>query len=299
MKPAAFCYHAPKTLSEALAALAEFGPQDGRVLAGGQSLVPTMAFRLARPAHLVDINNIKELATLTVHNGRLVVGACIRHAAFQRRVCPGPLGALLAEVVRHIAHDPIRNRGTFCGSVAHADPASEWCLVFSALDGEAVAHSVRGARTIAAADFFQGIMSTALREDELLVEAHLPLLAEDTRCGFYEFSRRAGDFAIAAALVAYRVVNGRIVDPRVAIGGAEANPRRIGAAEDMLAGAPPGDGAFDRAANAAMAAVEPMDDANTPCEFRRALVEVVTRRALQQAERSRTGTEQGTNSRDR
>jgi aerobic carbon-monoxide dehydrogenase medium subunit len=202
-------------------------------------------------------------------------------------------------VVRHIAHYPIRNRGTFCGSLAHADPASEWCLVFSALDGEAMAHSVRGARKIAAPDFFKGIMSTALSEDELLVEARLPLLAEDTRCGFYEFSRRAGDFAIAAALVAYRVKDGRIADPRVAIGGVEANPRRIGAAEDMLASSPPGDEAFGRAAKAAMAAVEAMDDANTPSEFRRALVEVVTRRALDQAERSATTTKQEGDSSDR
>ena len=139
----------------------------------------------------------------------------MRHAAFHRPVCDGPLGKLLTDVVRHIAHYPIRNRGTFCGSLAHADPASEWCLVLAALDGEVVAKSARGERVIAARDFFKGIMTTALRDDELLVEARLPMLAADTRCGFYEFSRRAGDFAMAAALGVYRVEGGKIVEPRL------------------------------------------------------------------------------------
>jgi len=141
MKPAAFRYHAPKTVDEAVALLAEVAPEDGRVLAGGQSLVPTMAFRLAKPGHLVDINGIAALNRLEVAGGKLVIGACVRHAAFDKPVCDGPLGRLLSEVVRHIAHYPIRNRGTFCGSLAHADPASEWALVLSALDGEIVARS--------------------------------------------------------------------------------------------------------------------------------------------------------------
>src|SRR5271170_2594276 len=227
MKPAAFRYHAPKTVDEAVALLAEVAPQDGRVLAGGQSLVPTMAFRLARPAHLVDINGIDALDRIAVAGGKLVIGACVRHSAFQRPVCEGPLGGLLAGVVRHIGHYPIRNRGTFCGSLAHADPASEWCLVLAALDGEILAKSARGERVIAARDFFKGIMTTALADDELLVEARIPMLAADTRCGFYEFSRRAGDFAMAAALGAYRVEGGKIVEPRVAVGGVEPSPRRI------------------------------------------------------------------------
>ena len=115
------------TVDEAVALLAQVAPDDGRVLAGGQSLVPTMAFRLAKPSHLVDINGVAALNRLTVGGGKLVIGACVRHAAFHVPVCDGPLGKLLADVVRHIAHYPIRNRGTFCGSLAHADPASEWC----------------------------------------------------------------------------------------------------------------------------------------------------------------------------
>jgi carbon-monoxide dehydrogenase medium subunit len=283
MKPAAFRYHAPKTVDEAVAMLAELAPQDGRILAGGQSLVPTMAFRLARPAHLVDINGVETLNRLAVEGGKLIVGACVRHAAFQGQVCDGPLGKLLSEVVRHIAHFPIRNRGTFCGSLAHADPASEWALVLAALDGEVLAKSARGERVIAARDFFQGIMTTALSDDELLAEARLPVLAAGTRCGFYEFSRRAGDFALAASLVTYRIEGGKIVEPRVALGGVEVSPRRIAEAERALAGAEPGDKAFRAAAAAAAAVVDPMEDIVNTAEFRRDLVLAVTRRALERA----------------
>ena len=283
MKPAAFRYHAPKTVEEAVALLGEVASQDGRVLAGGQSLVPTMAFRLAKPAHLVDINGVAALDRITVADGKLVIGACVRHAAFHSPVCDGPLGKLLTDVVRHIAHYPIRNRGTLCGSLAHADPSSEWCLVLAALDGEVMAMSARGERVIPARDFFKGIMTTALRDDELLVEARLPLLDADTRCGFYEFSRRAGDFALAAALGVYRLGDGKIAAPRLAVGGVEPNPRRIAQAESVLDGALPGDTAFRAAAQAATAAVDATDDAITSAEFRRDLVLAVTRRALERA----------------
>src|SRR5262245_24996511 len=138
MKPAAFRYHAPTSVDEAVATLARVAPEDGRVLAGGQSLVPIMAFRLARPAHLVDINGIAASRRLEQVGGALVIGAATRHAAFYKPVAEGPLGHLLATVVRHIGHHPIRTRGTFCGSLAHADPASEWCLVVATLDAEMV-----------------------------------------------------------------------------------------------------------------------------------------------------------------
>src|SRR4051794_16571916 len=185
MKPAAFRYYAPKTVPDAVAMLADVAPDDGRVLAGGQSLVPTMAFRVARPHHLVDINGISALAKCAVEDGRLAIGACTRHAAFHRPVVEGPLGQLLAYVVKHIAHYPIRTRGTFCGSLANADPASEWCLASATLRAEMIAHSARGTRTIAAQEYFRGIMTTALAEDELLAEVRLPLLSPDTKFGFY------------------------------------------------------------------------------------------------------------------
>jgi carbon-monoxide dehydrogenase medium subunit len=283
MKPAPFRHYAPSTVEDAVALLAQLAPQDGRVLAGGQSLVPTMAFRLARPAHLIDINGIAALNRLAVADGRLAIGACVRHAAFHRPPVEGPLGALLAKVVRHIAHYPIRTRGTFCGSIANADPASEWCTVAVALDGEMVAQSARGTRVIPAQAFFAGIMTTTLADDELLTEVRLPLLPAGTRTGFYEFSRRAGDFAIALALATFSVEGGKIVDPRVAVGGAEPHARRIGEAEQALAGKTPGPDAFAAAAERAAAAVDPMEDVNNSAQYRRDLVRTVVRRALEQA----------------
>jgi aerobic carbon-monoxide dehydrogenase medium subunit len=283
MKPAAFEYHAPKTVEEAVTILRDVAAHGGRVLAGGQSLVPAMAFRLARPAHLVDINGIAGLDRLEAEDGWLAIGACVRHAAFHRPVLDGPLGRLLATVARHIAHYPIRTRGTFCGSLAHADPAAEWCLAVATLGGELLAVSAGGRRVIAAGEFFTGIMSTSLGEDELLLQARLPVLPADTRFGFYEFSRRAGDFAIGMALVTYRVNDGVITEPRVGVGGIEAAPRRLADAERLLRGQAPGAEAFDAAARAAAAAVVPLDDINISADYRRDLAATVTRRALEQA----------------
>ena len=283
MKPAPFQYHAPTTIDEAVRTLAEVAGEDGRVLAGGQSLVPIMAFRLARPGHLVDINGVAALRRLAVDGDRLSIGACVRHAAFHKPVVDGPLGRLLATVVRHIAHYPIRTRGTFCGSIAHADPASEWCVVAAALDADMIARRAGGTRTIPAQDFFRGIMTTALDEDEILVKVRLPILPADTRFGFYEFNRRAGDFALAMALVTYRVEDGMISAARVAVGGVESQPRRIAQAEQALAGRPPDRAAFEAAAAAVAAAVDPLDDATTSASYRRDLAQTVTRRALEQA----------------
>ncbi len=283
MKPAPFHYHAPATVADAVALLAEVAPDDGRILAGGQSLVPTMAFRLARPAHLVDINRVAGLDRLAVDGDELAIGACVRHAAFHRPVADGPLGRLLASVVRHIAHVPIRSRGTFCGSLAHADPASEWCLVAATLDARMTARSVRGARTIAADAFFEGVMTTALDADELLAEARLPVLAADTSFGFEEFSRRAGDFAIAMVLATYRLVDGVITEPRIGVGGAEEVPRRLAEAERALIGRAPDGAAFQAAADAAADAVDPMADVTTSASYRRDLVRTLSRRALERA----------------
>src|SRR4029077_10576972 len=190
-------------------------------------------------------------------------------------------GQLLSVVVRHIAHYPIRMRGTFCGSLAHADPASEWCLVAATLDATMIARSTRGERQIAAKDFFAGIMSTSLTEDELLAEVRLPLFSADTKFGFNEFSRRAGDFAMSAALVTYRLQGGKIADARVGVGGAEASPRRITEAEAALNGQAPDDKAFRAAAEAAAKAIEPLEDHQTNAEYRRDLVRAVVRRALE------------------
>ncbi len=263
--------------------LAEFGPQEGRVLAGGQSLVPMMAFRLARPAHLIDINGVAELSRLASGGGTLSIGATVRHAAFHRPAVAGPTGLLMSAVVRHIAHYPIRTRGTFCGSIAHADPASEWCLVAATLGAQMVARRAGGERIIAADDYFQGMMTTALEETELLAEVQIPLLPEGTRFGFAEFNRRAGDFAIAMTLATFSAEGGAMSGARVGIGGAEESPRRIAEAESALNGRPPSDAAFRAAADAAADAVDPMEDAQSDAAYRRDLVRAMTRRALEQA----------------
>jgi carbon-monoxide dehydrogenase medium subunit len=281
MKPAPFIRHVPHTLDEALKILAQVAPQDGRVLAGGQSLVPIMAFRLAKPAHLVDINDVAGLDRVMSDGKVLSIGACVRHAAFHKPIVDNPLGNLLTFVMRHIAHYPIRLRGTFCGSLAHADPASEWCLVAATLDATMVAKSTRGERLIAAKDFFAGIMTTALAEDELLAEVRLPLLTKDAKFGFNEFNRRAGDFALASALVSYRLQGGKIIDARVGVGGAEPCPRRIAQAEAALNGQAPGDKVFRAAAEAAASAIDPLVDHQTTADYRCDLVRAVVRRALE------------------
>lgn len=283
MKPAPFEYHAPRTVDEAVAMLADVAPRDGRVLAGGQSLVPAMALRLALPAHLVDINGVSDLERLVVEGGELVIGACVRHAAFHRPVADGPLGTLLSQVARHIAHYPIRTRGTFCGSLANADPASEWCLVAATLGATMIARSVRGSRAIAAADFFQGPMTTALEADELLTEVRLPSPPPDTRFGFCEFSRRAGDYAIAMALATFRMRNGIMTEARVGVGGVEAGPRRIAEAEAVLEGQRPGDKVFRASAERVASSVEPLDDVRHSARYRRDLARAMARRALEGA----------------
>ncbi|MCF8477712.1 MAG: FAD binding domain-containing protein [Pseudolabrys sp.] len=281
MKPAPFVRHVPRTLDEALAILSQVAGQDGRILAGGQSLVPIMAFRLAKPAHLVDINAVDGLDTIATDGKTLSIGARVRHGAFHKPVTDNPLGALLTFVARHIAHYPIRMRGTFCGSLAHADPASEWCLTAATLNATMIAKSTRGVREIVVTDYFDGIMSTTLAEDELLAEVHLPLLATDAKFGFNEFNRRAGDFAMAASLVTYRLQGGKIVDAHVGVGGAEPSPRRIPEAEAALNGQSPGDAAFRAAAQAASGAVDPLEDHQTDAAYRRDLVRAVVRRALE------------------
>src|SRR6195952_2230095 len=153
MKPAPFTRHVPRTVDEVVNALAEFAPLDGRILAGCQSLVAIMAFRMARPTHLIDINEVEGLDRLAVDGEMLSIGARVRHGAFHKPVVEGVLGHLLAYVVKHIAHYPIRMRGTFCGSLAHADPASEWCLVAATLGAQLVLKSVRGERVVDVAEF--------------------------------------------------------------------------------------------------------------------------------------------------
>jgi aerobic carbon-monoxide dehydrogenase medium subunit len=279
VKPAAFEYHVPRTVGEAVALLAAVAPLDGRVLAGGQTLVPAMAMRLARPGHLVDINGVAGFDRLELIADGLHIAPCVRHATLGPEAVPGPLGRLLGLARRHIAHYPIRTRGTFCGSLANADAASEWCMVAVALDATLTLRSERGTRQLAVDDFLVGYMTTALEPDELLVEALLPVLPNETQVGFYEFSRRAGDFAEVMALATFELRDGIVAAPRIAVGGIESRARRLPGAEAALTGQRLDEAGLRRAADAAAAEIDPPEDQ----EDARRLVATAVTRALASA----------------
>jgi aerobic carbon-monoxide dehydrogenase medium subunit len=283
MKPVAFRYFAPVTIDGALGLIAEHG-DDGKILAGGQSLVPAMNFRLARPSILIDINRIAALDYVRQEGGALCIGALARHARFAAPVAGGALAAFLPRVARHIAHLPIRTRGTFGGSLAHADPASEWCLVAATLDAELVITSRRRTRSLRPSEYFTGALTTALQPDELLTEIRLPLLDTGWRTGFVEFSRRAGDYALAMCAAFLRVTDGRVAEARIGVGGAADRPLRIAVAEQILLGGDGGRDAARAAANAAAEAIDhPLEDVQASAEYRRDLVRAMVERAVAQA----------------
>ena len=282
MKPVSFRYFAPRTVDDALDLLAAHG-QEGKILAGGQSLVPAMNFRLARPASLIDINRVDALDYVREDGGELRIGALARHARFEAPVAGGALGAFLPRVARHIGHLPIRSRGTFCGSIAHADPASEWCLLAATLDAELVIVSRRGQRSVRPNEYFVSALTTILEPDELLTEIRLPLLHNEWEAGFAEFSRRAGDFALAMCAAFLRFEDSRIVEARIGLAGATDRPSRIAAAEALLTGAVGGPDIFRAAGNIAAAAIDPLEDIHASAEYRRDLVRAMVGRALDQA----------------
>jgi aerobic carbon-monoxide dehydrogenase medium subunit len=282
MKPVSFKYFAPRTVDDALDLLAMHG-EEGKILAGGQSLVPAMNFRLARPASLIDINRIDALDYVREEGGELRIGALARHTRFEAPVTGGALSAFLPRVARHIGHLPIRSRGTFCGSIAHADPASEWCLLAATLDAELVIVSRRGQRSVRPNEHFVGALSTTLEPDELLTEIRLSLLDDGWRTGFAEFSRRAGDYALAMCAAFLRFEDGRIVEARIGVGGATDRPLRIAAAEAVLTGTDGGPSIVREAGKIAAETIEPLEDIQASREFRRDLVRAMVGRALDQA----------------
>jgi CO/xanthine dehydrogenase FAD-binding subunit len=231
VKPAPFAYDAPRELEEALGLL-ERADEDVKVLAGGQSLVPLLNFRLARPDRLVDLNGVESLAYLRVEDGTLRIGALARHADLERSAEVASGWPLLAEAVRHVGHPQIRARGTVCGSVAHADPAAELPVALCALDARFHVRSVRGARVLDAGELFLGFLTTSLEQDELLVEIEVPLPPAGSGSGFAEHARTHGDFAVggAAAIVAPG-------EARLALLGAGPVPVRCdGSVEELLDG---------------------------------------------------------------
>jgi aerobic carbon-monoxide dehydrogenase medium subunit len=286
MKPASFRYLRPTSVEEALALLDD---EDTKVLAGGQSLVPTMNFRLARPSTLIDINHVKELDLLEVENGHLRIGALVRHSKFDKPVVDDPLGNLLSTAARNVGHLPIRVRGTFVGSIAHADPAAEWCLIARTLDATMMARSEAGSRVIPADSFFQMVFTTALEPKELLTEVRLPLLGSQSRVGFAEFSRRAGDFALIAAAVVIWLENGKISRSSIGVGGLGNRPERAREAETSLLDRPPSSEAFEEAARIAAGEFEPLGDIHGSAEYRSHLVSVLVKKALLQTVRASGG----------
>jgi carbon-monoxide dehydrogenase medium subunit len=282
VKPGRFEYKAPRTIDEALADLDEH-KDEAKILAGGQSLVPAMNFRLAQPAVIIDINRVAGLGSLGTSGGQLSIGALVRHAELEALVVDDPLAHLLGRVSRFVGHYPIRIRGTFAGSLAHADPAAEWCALALALDAVIVARDARGTRDIGAQEFFDAPFTTALRADEMIVEVRLPLLGPKTGTGFVEHSHTAGDFATVAVVATADVVDGNITSARVALAGVEGRPIRGDAAERALSGAPATSDSAAAAAAAISEAVEPTNDVHASADYRRHLSRVLTETAVNQA----------------
>ncbi len=282
MKPATFDYHRVERTEDALQRLAELG-EDAKVLAGGQSLVPMMNFRLVRPPALVDITLTPDRRYLARDGDTLRIGALTSHREIELLDDPGLVAGyeLLPRAARWVGHYPIRTRGTFGGSVAHADPSAEWCMLAVLLDATIVVLGPGGEREIPAADFFLGFFTSALEPGELLVEVRFP--RPRPHAALHEFARRHGDFAIVAAAGAVDVDGDRLRDARVVVGGVDEVPLRVEAAERVLDGAAPGAEAFAEAGRAAAGAVDPSSDVHGSAEYRRELTDVLVRRALAEA----------------
>ena len=290
MKPASFEYHLPMTLAETTAILAQLG-DEGRVLAGGQSLVPLMNFRLALPDHLVDINRVDELAYIREESGCIAVGAIARQAHVEKSDLVQGKVPLLAESLKWVAHPPIRHRGTLAGSIAHADPAAEMPSVALALDARITATSAGGSRELTAEEFFVGPFESALRVGELVSRVSYPVAPAGQGWGFAEFARRHGDFAIAGAAVTVTPAGDVVGDARVVLCGVGPRPLRAREAEAVLkrAGRASEQDIAD-AAEAAVAGLEPSGDIRGGSEYRVRVARQQVRKAITTAvERARVG----------
>jgi CO/xanthine dehydrogenase FAD-binding subunit len=284
MKPAPFEYHRPDSVDEALALLAEHG-YDAKLLAGGQSLVPAMNFRMATPAVLIDLNRIPGLDGIARADGGLRIGAMARQRAAERSDLVAAHAPLLAETLPYVAHAQIRNRGTIGGSIAHADPAAEMPAVMLALDARFHLRGPGGARVVAAGDFFTGLFGTALEAEEMLVEVEIPSAAPRTGWAFDEVSRRHGDYALAGLAAVVQVDDaGRCTAARISLLSVGDGPVLAAEASAALVGQAPTEDAIRAAAEAAAQRdVDPPGDIHATPAYRRQLVEVLVRRVLPRA----------------
>lgn len=268
MKPAPFVYRRPGSLAEALETLA--GEPDAKVLAGGQSLVPLLSMRLAAPAALVDINAVPDLDHVTVSDDGVRVGALARHADVLAHAAAADSQPLLAMALSHVAHATIRNRGTTVGSIIHADAAAEMPVVLALLDGSVEAASVRGTRTIAAADLFAGPLESTLARDEIATEAFFPGLGPGEGVGFAEIARRHGDYALVGVAGLVRVEGEEVVEARLGYLSVNDVPTVV----DVSGRSP------DEAADHVLTELQPDDDIHATAAYRSHLVRVLTRRVL-------------------
>lgn len=287
MKPAPFVHHAPRTVDEAVATLAEFG-HDGKILAGGQSLVPILNMRLATPGHIVDINRVAGLDTIEVSSGSVRVGALVRHTALERSEEAYAASPVLREALGYVAHPVIRNRGTSVGSLAHADAAGELPAVLALTDGYIEVVGPNGRRDVHWPDFFRGPLETSLGHDELAVAARFGRFAAGTATAFEEVARRHGDYALAGVAVALTVTDGRVTGARASFVSVTEVPSvlDLGPVLGDIPAEPTAEAwvsAVDAAAEAVLGHVEPESDIHATAEYRRMLAGELTRRALRRA----------------
>ena len=288
MKPASFDYVAARSIDEAVATLVR-GGGEAKLLAGGQSLVPMLNFRLVQPAILVDINRVPGLARVAKASGGLRIGALTRHRTVETSPVIAERFPVLAAAMTHVAHLAIRNRGTIGGSLAHADPAAEWPMLALLLDARIATVSPSGTRTIAAKDFFLGALTTALDAAEIVTEVELPAIAPGMGWGFEELARRQGDFAIAAVCVLVAASGDRCTEARIALVGGGETARRAAAAEALLRDQRVTPETIAAAARAVRDMATPSTDLHASADYRRHVLEVLTRRALEAASARASG----------
>ena len=288
MKPPAFDYFVARSVDEAVAQLNKRGG-GAKILAGGQSLTPMMNFRLVHPEALVDINRVTALDFITPQNGGLRIGALTRHRTIETSAVVREKLPVLAAAAAEVGHLAIRNRGTFGGSLAHADPAAEFPMVALALDATITTKTARGGRTIKAKDFFVSYLQSAVEDGELVTEVTLPWLPPNTGWGFEELCRRPGDFALTAVCALVTLDGKKVKEARITMGGVGATALRAPAAEALLKDQPLNEDTLKRAGEKAAEAADPSNDVHASADFRRHLVSVLTRRALQAAEKRAAG----------
>lgn len=289
MKPAPFSYHAPQTTAEVVSLLGQLG-DGGRVLAGGQSLVPLMNFRLAQPTDLVDLKRVRELDYIRVDGDRLAIGALARQSSLEHSAQAAQAAPLLVEAVGYVAHPPIRHRGTVCGSIAHAEPAAELPAALLALGAEVVAAGPSGDRAIPIDEFLRGPFTTSLQSGELVREVRAATWPTSSGYAFVEYSRRHGDFAVAGAAVLLELDGARIDRAAIALCGVADTAVRCGSAEELLVGSDGASETLDEAAASAAQWLTPSEDVHGNAGYRRQVARTCVRRALTVAlERARGG----------